>query len=75
MKTLKVEEAEGRACRDVGGGTAAIGSFIEDVYNRRRLHSALAYQSPMKFEASRPVIDPAAQQKHSQVFTNCPRLT
>ena len=65
MKTLKVEEADGRAYRDVAHATEAIGSFIEDAYNRRRLHPALAYQSPAEFEASRPVIDPAAQQKHS----------
>ena len=75
MKTLKVEEVAGRAYRDVAHATEAIGGFIDEVYNSQRLHSALADKSPMEFEASRPVIDPAAQRKHSQVFTNCPQLT
>ena len=28
-----------------------IGSFIEELYNGERLHSALDYRSPMEFEA------------------------
>jgi putative transposase len=43
MKTLKQEEVDGRSYRDAIHARQMIGSFIEEVYNRQRLHSALAY--------------------------------
>jgi putative transposase len=52
MKTLKHEECDGTLYRDVRHARKQIGSFIEDVYNRHRLHSALDYQSPIEFEAA-----------------------
>ena len=52
MKTLKHEEVDGRAYRDADEARRAIGSFIDEVYNRQRLHSALGYLAPAEFEAT-----------------------
>ncbi|WP_352911871.1 integrase core domain-containing protein [Mesorhizobium sp. M0923] len=41
MRTLKDEEVDGRAYRDIIDAKKSIGEFIERVYNRHRLHSAL----------------------------------
>jgi putative transposase len=54
IKTLKQEEVDGRDYRDLEEARQAIGVFIEDVYNRQRLHSALGYQPPAKFEINLP---------------------
>ncbi|MGZ3280991.1 MAG: IS3 family transposase [Phenylobacterium sp.] len=53
MKTLKTEEVDGSAYRDLAHARASIGAFIEEVYNATRLHSALDYLSPAEFEQTR----------------------
>ena len=63
MKTLKSEEVDGWRYHDLEDATSSIGQFIEEVYNRQRLHSALDYSSPVEFEtriAKRPMETDAA---------------
>ena len=50
MSTLKQEEVYGGEYRDLEDARAKIGAFLEQVYNQRRLHSALAYVTPAEFE-------------------------
>ncbi|MDR3539233.1 MAG: integrase core domain-containing protein [Acetobacteraceae bacterium] len=52
MRTLKHEEVDGQSYRDLADVCARIGLFLEEVYNRQRLHSALAYRPPAVFEAA-----------------------
>jgi putative transposase len=51
MKTLKQEEINGSSYRNLHQARSAIGAFIETLYNRQRLHSALAYRLPDEYEA------------------------
>jgi len=50
IKTLKHEEIDARPYRTIEELTAHVEEFIERVYNPVRLHSALAYLSPVEFE-------------------------
>ncbi len=51
MRTLKEEEVNGKTYASVDDARAHIGAFLENVYNRARLHSALGYKPPVEFEA------------------------
>jgi transposase InsO family protein len=88
MKTLKVEEVDGKRYRDLEDVTSSIGIFIEEFYNQQRLHSALDYRSPIEFEVEmaitekekrskkereqRPVETAGAVEKQRTVFPQAP---
>jgi putative transposase len=50
MRTLKEEEVHDTTYRNLEDARERIGRFIEEVYNRKRLHSALRYLTPEEFE-------------------------
>lgn len=74
MRTLKNEEVDGRRYRDLADAEASIGHFIETVYNRQRLHSALNYCPPAEFEERQIQTLPGsghAQTPDSTASTTC----
>ncbi len=50
MRTLKYEEVYLREYENLAEARECIGHFIEEVYNQKRLHSALGYVPPVEFE-------------------------
>lgn len=50
IKSLKYEEVLRNEYRDLGEARRGIVQFLEQVYNEKRLHSALGYRPPAEFE-------------------------
>ena len=50
MKTLKSEEVYRQDYRDLAEARTLIAQFIDEIYNHKRLHSALGYRPPVEFE-------------------------
>lgn len=52
MRTIKEEEIYLSEYADFHDAYQRIGRFLEDVYTRKRIHSALDYLTPAEFEAN-----------------------
>ena len=50
MRTLKQEEVQGHRYQNLDDAQHRIGEFLDQVYNRQRLHSALDYLTPEEFD-------------------------
>jgi transposase InsO family protein len=50
MKTLKQEQIHDEEFHNLSQLRKSLHRFLEDTYNRKRLHSALSYRSPLEFE-------------------------
>jgi transposase InsO family protein len=68
MKTLKREEVYCREYKDYDDLNRHLEAFIDQYYNRQRLHSALGYRAPADFEA-------AAAAGETSALTAAPRMS
>ncbi|HED03814.1 MAG TPA: hypothetical protein ENI60_03485 [Candidatus Fraserbacteria bacterium] len=52
MRTIKEEELDLSEYEEFADALGQIGQFIEEVYQRKRIHSALGYLTPEEFEVA-----------------------
>jgi transposase InsO family protein len=50
MQTIREEEIDLSEYRDFADAYGQLGRFLDDVYNRKRIHSSLGYLTPAEFE-------------------------
>lgn len=58
MRTIKEEEVDLSEYNDFADAYRQIGRFLEDVYNTKRIHSALGYLTPVEFEVAWRIAQP-----------------
>ncbi len=72
IKTLKREEIDARRYASFAELRQHVDEFMEQIYNKVRLHSALGYRSPEEFEQQMPEVEwsPAAVRffRHEEIY-------
>lgn len=69
MRTIKEEEVDLSEYRDFQDARRNLARFLDDVYNRKRIHSSLGYLTPREFEdawRSRQADKPARNESHAR---------
>jgi putative transposase len=61
FKTLKYEEIYFKNYQNIRDVIKHLPRFIEEVYNKKRLHSSLGYQSPEEFERNTMKLETASR--------------
>jgi transposase InsO family protein len=82
LKTLKKEEINARPYRTMEELEQHLEEFIEQIYNRVRLHSALGYRSPAEFEQQQALHKTEAKwlpaalsfRRHQEIYPDEPFL-
>ena len=64
---LKQEQWDGRRYRNIAEVRADLTRMIDEIYNRKRLHSALGYISPVEFEQRHATSTPPASNNLSLI--------
>ena len=59
FKTLKKEEVYFKNYQTLKDVLGNLPNFIDEVYNRKRLHSSLGYKTPVEYEAEMMNLKPA----------------
>lgn len=61
MRTIKEEEVNLSEYRDFYDARRRIGAFLDDVYQHKRIHSALGYLTPAEYEAQWRARNPSSR--------------
>ena len=69
--TLKAEEVRLTEYRDLEDARASLARFIDDVYNTKRLHSALKYRTPLELGLATRLRRRGAEPKPTSRIAGC----